>query len=114
MIRGRGALNEGDATLDALIFSELDTDEREWAQRIEPQARLLVATRGDEGGRWWGESTGTWPAVAPPGPQEDAYGCGDSFAAGFTFGLASGRPVAEAAGIGAECGAKALTRRGVQ
>jgi ribokinase len=111
--RGRGALNGGDTELDALIFSEEDVDERKWAKRIEPRARLLVATRGEEGGRWWGESSGNWAAVKPPRAQQDAYGCGDSFAAGFTFGLASGRPVPEAARIGAECGAEALTRRGV-
>jgi ribokinase len=112
--RGRGALDGDTAELDALIFSELDVDEREWAKRIEPHARLLVATRGEEGGRWWGESSGHWDAVPVPGPVEDAYGAGDSFAAGFTFGLASGREVAEAARIGAECGAKALTRQGVE
>jgi ribokinase len=50
--------------------------------------------------------------VPPPGDPEDAYGCGDSFAAGFTFGLASGASVAEAATLGAECGARALIRLG--
>jgi ribokinase len=43
----------------------------------------------------------------------DSYGAGDSFAAGFTFGLASGRPVDEAVRLGAECGAQALTHQGV-
>jgi ribokinase len=50
--------------------------------------------------------------VAPDGPIIDAYGCGDSFAAGFTFGLAGGRSVAEAAALGAEAGARMLTRAG--
>lgn len=112
--RGRGALDGTGPKLDALIFSELDLDERGWAERLERRARLLVATRGEDGGRWWGECSGTWPAVPAPGPVKDSYGAGDSFAAGFTFGLASGRPVIEAARIGAKCGARALTRQGVQ
>jgi ribokinase len=71
-----------------------------------------VATDGANGGRWWGESEGRWDAVQPRGEIRDAYGCGDSFAAGFTFGLASDEPVAEAAARGAGCGAWALMRAG--
>jgi ribokinase len=112
--RGRGALDGKGPKLDALIFSELDLDERRWAERLAPRARLLVATRGEQGGRWWGESDGTWPACPPPGQVKDAYGAGDSFAAGFTFALASGQPVPIAARCGAECGARALTQPGVQ
>jgi ribokinase len=110
--RGRGALNEHGPTLDALIFSARDHDERAWAERISGRTRLLVATDSERGGRWWGESRGSWTPVAPPGPVRDAYGCGDSFAAGFTYGLAAGRSVAEAAQVGAQCGARALTRAG--
>jgi ribokinase len=111
--RGRGALHGDDGPrLDALIFSSHDRDEREWAERIKPRARLLVATEGERGGHWSGESTGSWPAVPPPGPPRDAYGCGDSFAAGFTFGLAGGRSLEQAARIGAERGALALTKVG--
>jgi sugar/nucleoside kinase (ribokinase family) len=47
--------------------------------------------------------------VAPPGPPRDSYGCGDSFAAAFTFALASEASVTEAADLGARWGAKALT-----
>ena len=112
--RARDALTDAEPQLDALIFSELDVDERQWAERLDRVARLFVATRGEEGGRWWGECSGTWPPVQAPGPMCDSYGAGDSFAAGFTFGLACGRPVAEAARLGAECGAQALTHQGVQ
>jgi ribokinase len=111
--RGRGALDTDGPKLDALIFSELDEDESAWAERLEQRTRLLVATKGDEGGRWWGESSGTWEACAPPGPVLDAYGAGDSFAAGFTYALAAGKPVSEAAKLGSECGARALTHQGV-
>jgi len=42
----------------------------------------------------------------------DAYGCGDCFAAGLTYGLALGKPVDEAVALGAQCGAAVLTGRG--
>lgn len=109
--RGRGALERG-PMIDALVFSLRDRDEAEWARRLEDKARLFVETRGAEGGLWRGESEGTWRAVVPDGPVRDAYGCGDSFAAGFTFGLGSGASVGEAAEIGAKQGARMLTRAG--
>jgi ribokinase len=100
------------ATIDALVFSESDPDESAWAERAASHARLLVATEGERGGRWWGESEGRWSAVPLPGPARDAYGCGDSFAAAFTFGLGRGDSVEEAAALGAQSGALALTRVG--
>ena len=109
--RGRSTLEAG-PTLDALVFSRDDEDEREWARKLEHKARLVLETRGAEGGVWRGESAGSWPAAAPDGAVRDAYGCGDSFAAGLMFGLAAGRTVGEAAGIGASWGARSLTRRG--
>ncbi len=103
---------ESDVTLDALIFSATDEHERRWAQAWEPQTRLMVATEGGDGGRWWGESEGRWPAAEVPGERRDSYGAGDSFAAAFTFGLAGGMAVAEAAETGARVGARVLTRVG--
>ena len=99
-------------TIDALVFSESDPDESAWAERAAPHARLLVATEGERGGHWWGESNGRWAAVALPGPARDSYGCGDSFAAAFTLGLGRGDSIAGAAALGAEAGAVALTRVG--
>lgn len=110
--RARHALSGDGPPVDALVFSALDGDEREWAERAASRARLLVATEGAAGGRWWGESEGRWQPAELPGPPLDSYGCGDSFAAGFTYGLASGMPIAQAAALGARCGARCLTRRG--
>jgi ribokinase len=110
--RLRERLAGDDLRLDAVVFSTHDADEVAWARTLEPCTRLMVATEGARGGHWWGESEGRWDAVAPPGPIRDAYGCGDSFAAGFTFGLASGMTVARAAEVGARCGADMLTRVG--
>jgi ribokinase len=100
------------STVDALVFSENDPDESEWAKRAAPHARLLVATEGERGGRWWGESEGRWAAAPLPGRARDSYGCGDSFAAAFTLGLGRGDSVDEAAAFGAQWGALALTRVG--
>jgi ribokinase len=110
--RAREALERDRAPIDALVFSAADADERAWAERLEPQTRLMVQTEGDRGGRWWGESVGRWSAAPPPGPPRDDYGCGDSFAAGFTFGLAAGLSVPDAAALGAERGALTLTVAG--
>jgi ribokinase len=110
--RARGALDEHGPAIDALVFSSRDQDEGGWAQRVAARSRLLLATEGARGGRWWGESSGRWEPAEVPGEPRDAYGCGDAFAAGFTFGLARGLSVREAAAIGARCGALWLTRSG--
>ena len=109
--RGRAALQDGPG-IDALIYSRDDDDERQWARRVADRVRLLVETQGADGGAWSGESQGSWEATEPPGPPRDSYGCGDSFAAGFTHALSDGGSVAEAAALGAECGARTLTRPG--
>jgi ribokinase len=101
-----------DLTLDAMILSESDEHERHWAQPWERQVRLMVETQGADGGRWRGDSDGRWPAAPLPGERRDSYGAGDSFAAGFTFGLASGLDAAGAARVGATVGARMMTRVG--
>lgn len=109
--RGREALQSG-PEIDALVYSGQDRDESRWAERLAGHARLMVETLGHAGGRWRGASEGRWDAVPLGGPLRDSYGAGDSFAAGFTHVLACGGSVAEAAALGAECGARALTRPG--
>src|SRR5205807_1615269 len=80
--RGRFALQSATTdSIDAVLYSRRDTDEQEWARRLEGRVRLMVETRGADGGAWWGDSRGSWKAVAPEGEPRDAYGCGDSFAA---------------------------------
>lgn len=110
--RARETLESDGPAIDALVFSASDRDEQQWAERAEHRTRLLVATDGANGGRWWGDSQGSWSAAALPDEPRDAYGCGDSFAAGFTFGLAAGASPAQAAQLGARCGAQCLTRVG--
>lgn len=110
--RLRERLDDRSVQIDALIFSASDATEVSWAERLRSESRLMVATEGADGGRWWGASEGRWAAVPPPGPVRDSYGCGDAFAAGVTYGLAAGKPVAQACAIGARWGAEMLTRVG--
>ena len=66
--RARAGLEACDVTIDALVYSGGDADERGWADRLADRTRLMVETEGANGGRWWGESQGRWPPVALPGP----------------------------------------------
>ncbi|MGD0198502.1 MAG: PfkB family carbohydrate kinase [Solirubrobacteraceae bacterium] len=94
-------------TADALVYSAHDDREREWAAAMAPQPRLVVATEGRDGGSWRAAdgSGGRWEPALPPGPLIDQYGAGDCFAAGLTFGLGAGKPVADAIALAARCGA---------
>ncbi len=111
--------------LDALVLSGEDEIERRAAERVGAQARLVVSTEGARGGAYrerggarggayceQGGEAGTWTAARLPGPPVDAYGCGDSFAAGLTYGLGAGLEVPAALGLAARCGAVCLTGRG--
>jgi ribokinase len=99
--------------VDAIVLSDGDPDERAWAESVSAHTRLRVATEGARGGRWWGVSEGRWAPAPLPGPVRDSYGAGDSFAAAFTLGLGRGDSVADAVALGAEAGARALTKVGV-
>jgi ribokinase len=111
--RAGEALRHG-VELDALVLSGDDAIERGEAARAQQEARLVVFTDGARGGTYQERSglTGDWPAVSPPGPPVDSYGCGDSFAAGLTYGLGAGLDVAAALALAARCGAVCLTGRG--
>jgi ribokinase len=98
--------------LDALVGSGRDPSER--YEPYDPEPSLVVTTGGAAGGRWAGKEgrTGAWAAAPVPGPIGDAYGCGDSVAAGLTYGLADGRGVEGALELGARCGAACLSGHG--
>jgi ribokinase len=112
--RGLEVLAEAAVELDALVASSRDRGERYEAGDLEPPPRHVFRTAGAAGGAW--ESAdgdhGRWQATAPPGPVSDFYGCGDSFAAGLTYGLGAGLPIGEAVELGARCGAACATGRG--
>ncbi len=111
--RADDALLASGVAPDALVLSETDAKERASAAQL-PPPRWLVLTHGAQGGRWEGAdgTSGRWPAAAPPGPPVDAYGCGDSFAAGLTYGLAADKGLPAALALAARCGAHCLTGRG--
>ncbi len=135
--RALHALGHG-VRLDALVLSGEDAIEREEATRAQADAELVVLTDGARGGSYrvrsgesgegsgelgesgerLGESgertggSGAWDAVPPPGPPVDSYGCGDSFAAGLTYGLGAGMALPDALALAARCGAVCLTGRG--
>ena len=108
--RQLATLREAGLELDAVVGSGHDDAERYRPGDLDPPPRLAVTTAGALGG--WTQPGGPFRAAAPPGPVVDAYGCGDSFAAGLAYALALGRPRDEALAKAAAWGAEALTRRG--
>jgi ribokinase len=96
--------------VDVLVGSGEDAAERFESGELRPEPNIVVTTAGGLGG--WIRPGGPFRAAPLPGPVGDAYGCGDCFAAGLTYGLALGKPVDEAVALGAECGAAVLTGKG--
>lgn len=103
-----------DVALDALVLSANDTTERGEAAAAGDEAELVVSTEGARGGvyRERAGGSGSWKAAPLPGTPVDSYGCGDSFAAGLTYGLGAGMTADEALALAARCGALCLTGRG--
>jgi ribokinase len=111
--RARDALGHGVA-LDALVLSGEDEIELRAAAPVLDEAELVVWTEGERGGRYRrrdGE-TGGWEAAEPPTERADSYGCGDSFAAGLTYGLGAGLELKAALALAARCGAVCATGHG--
>jgi ribokinase len=111
--RAHQALGHG-VHLDALVLSGQDAIERREAARALRQAELVVSTEGERGGSYQlrDGDAGRWAPAELPGAAVDSYGCGDSFAAGLTYGLGAGMGVAGALALAARCGASCLTGRG--
>jgi ribokinase len=130
--RAMGALVASGVRIDVLVGSAHDPGEVYEPGMLDPEPRVVVRTRGAQGGTWvvseqtlrdagsgtlpsWlpaGVPSGGWQATALPGVAVDAYGCGDSFAAGLTFGLGAGMALDDAIVLAARCGAACQTGRG--
>jgi len=108
--RELATLRRGAEQLDVLVGSGEDAAERFEPGELDPPPKLVVTTSGALGG--WLRPGGPFRAAPLPGPIEDAYGCGDCFAAGLTYGLAEGRSLEDAVALGSRCGAAVLTGRG--
>jgi len=97
--------------LDGLVSSAKDSGEVYHEGELNPAPSTVVITRGVNGGD---ASDGTTyrSEIVANSELVDTYGCGDSFAAGLTFGLAGGATVQDALKIAALAGADAAKRRG--
>jgi ribokinase len=113
-VRAGDALRDAGVQLDALVSSAKDGGERYEAGDIDPPPLLVARTAGAAGGSLVTADgrKDQWAAAPLPGPPVDAYGAGDCFAAGLTYGLGDGRSPAEALALGARCGAACMTGRG--
>jgi ribokinase len=100
--------------LDAVVASAKDANEPYEPGRLKPPPGMVVLTAGADGGTFQlaDGTRGRFAPAPPPGPVVDAYGCGDSFAAGLTYGLGAGMGPEEALALAARCGAACLTGRG--
>jgi len=108
--RELATLKRGGEEIDVLVGSGEDPGERFEPGELEPPPRTVVTTSGALGG--WVRPGGPFRTAPLPGPVEDAYGCGDCFAAGLTYALAAGGSMEDAVEAGARCGAAVLTGRG--
>jgi len=96
--------------IDVLVGSGENDTERYRQGDLDPAPKIVVTTAGALGG--WVQPGGPFTAAPLPGAIEDAYGCGDCFAAGLTYALAEGKALDEAVALGARCGAYVLCGRG--
>jgi len=112
--RGLETLSHAHVELDALVSSGRDPGELYERGDLDPVPRIVVRTLGAAGGEWEtaaGER-GKWGPAPLPGPIRDAYGAGDSFAAGLTYGLGAGWEIDKAVELAARCGAACMTGSG--
>jgi ribokinase len=106
-------LAEAGVELDALVHSATDPEETYERGQIHPEPKLVVTTRGRKGGSFTaGDRSGSFAPAPIPRPVADAYGAGDSFAAGLAFALGRGDDIEAALAFASGCGARAMTRRG--
>jgi ribokinase len=103
-------LQQGGVLLDALIGSALDPGEALDPSLLDPTPRHVIRTAAAHGGEVLpgGRFSAPPRATAPL----DAYGAGDSFAAGVTVGLAAGWSLRQAVSLGCHCGSACLDGRG--
>jgi ribokinase len=112
--RAMDVLEAAGVRIDVLVGSAIDPGEAIPPGVLRPEPKYIVRTRGAEGGEWTASEgrTGSWVAAELPGTPVDSYGCGDSFAAGLTYGLATSGDLDTALELAARCGAHALCGRG--
>ena len=110
-----GELLDAGVEPDALVGSDRDVAERVDERSLPWGPPLLVRTQGTSGGRYETSSgaSGRYdPVDVPAAADADAYGAGDSFAAGLTYALAQPWPLEQVLAFAARCGAACASARG--
>ena len=111
--RAFDTLRAANVHLDALVRSANDPGEQQSEDQLDPAPGIVVATAGKEGGEWIGEdrTRGSWKAALLPGPPQDSYGAGDSFAAALAYGLGADLTIEQTLEIASRAGAHKLAGR---
>ena len=84
---GLNIINESKIFLDGLIGSNLDPGEAFSLTELSLKPKFVIKTEGENGGILF--PGGRYKAFENIKDKVDSYGCGDSFAAGILYGLAS-------------------------
>ena len=84
---GLNIINKSNVFLDGLIGSNLDPGEVFSLYDLFIEPRFIIKTEGEDGGIVF--PGGRYKALKNKKAKVDSYGCGDSFAAGILYGLAS-------------------------
>jgi ribokinase len=108
--RELATLQEAGVELEFVVASARDAGEPYRVGDLDPSPRRVVRTEGAAGGTV--DPGGRYPAAPRPGPLVDTYGAGDAFAAGLTYGLASGLDLTTALALASRCGAAVVSARG--
>ena len=84
---GLDVINKSNVFLDGLIGSNLDPGEVFSFSELSLKPKYIIKTEGENGGLIF--PGGRYEALKNKKLKIDSYGCGDSFAAGILYGLAS-------------------------
>ncbi len=84
---GLKTINNSNVLLDVLIGSNLDPDEVFSFSELTVKPKYTIKTEGENGGIIF--PGGRYEALKNNELKIDSYGCGDSFAAGILYGMAS-------------------------
>ncbi len=104
-------LNTSRVELDALVASQKDKAEKYTEGDLSVKPKFVIITKGIDGGTVDNGITYNSEMV-PEEKLMDTYGCGDSFAAGLTYGFSQSLSIEDCLALGAHCGAEAAMRRG--
>lgn len=91
-------------------FEKLDEDAETFLKRmVELGAGCAVGTFGKEGSLVWDGET-LWKGDIVPAEVVNTVGAGDSFIAGFMYGIAMGKTMKECLGFGAKTASKVISK----